>query len=468
MLSKCMLNLKIFSYLFLTCFFLSVTNLSASDLTDRRIAIIGAGASGLTAADTLIQRGYENITVYEELGRVGGKVLSTNFNDHTYELGAFWAGDGYEVIENLAEKYGVTFLDEELDYKVQRSVQGPKYELKDYLQENFNALEIASNIYHWMQVQRKFGYLKEAGSFFEPIHPDLTLTFSEFMKLYKIEAFSLSFRPFWIGCGYGYYEETPAIYVLKLMLGALDYSLKDFIGVLLPFGDGYKNGLKKAKGGYQKIWTNLANTLSDVRLNARVDRIKRYTQDGEDKVDILANDQWETYDAVIISTDLSTALNFLDYTDSEYELFSQVKNYRYVTQLFETDGLDYDNSTMIFMDYNATIDQIGKPTAMVNRSFAPDIWVSGQIVPWGRSRKAVDQSLQNDIAELGGNLVKIHQTADWKYFPHVDGNSLRDGFYRKLMDVQGQRGTWYVGGIINFETVESTASYAQKLVKENF
>jgi monoamine oxidase len=40
---------------------------------DARIAVIGAGASGLTAAHTLRKKGYSNITVYEKDNRVGGK-----------------------------------------------------------------------------------------------------------------------------------------------------------------------------------------------------------------------------------------------------------------------------------------------------------------------------------------------------------------------------------------------------------
>ena len=41
-----------------------------------RIAVVGAGPSGLTAADTLQQLGYQNVTVFEKNDRVGGKVYS--------------------------------------------------------------------------------------------------------------------------------------------------------------------------------------------------------------------------------------------------------------------------------------------------------------------------------------------------------------------------------------------------------
>ena len=39
----------------------------------QRIAIIGAGAAGLTAAEELKDKGYQNITVFERTDRAGGK-----------------------------------------------------------------------------------------------------------------------------------------------------------------------------------------------------------------------------------------------------------------------------------------------------------------------------------------------------------------------------------------------------------
>lgn len=58
-----------------------------------RIAIIGAGISGMAAARELFRSGYTNIDIYEASDRIGGRTYSqpvnTAFNKHTtYELGA--------------------------------------------------------------------------------------------------------------------------------------------------------------------------------------------------------------------------------------------------------------------------------------------------------------------------------------------------------------------------------------------
>jgi protoporphyrinogen oxidase len=60
---------------------------------DMKIAIIGAGASGLTAAYYIIKLGYRDVTVFEKEDYVGGKVLSYKFEGKTYDLGAIIIGD---------------------------------------------------------------------------------------------------------------------------------------------------------------------------------------------------------------------------------------------------------------------------------------------------------------------------------------------------------------------------------------
>lgn len=55
------------------------------------IAIIGAGAAGITAAQDLRARGFQNITILEARDRIGGRVHTVRASDGTpYELGAGW------------------------------------------------------------------------------------------------------------------------------------------------------------------------------------------------------------------------------------------------------------------------------------------------------------------------------------------------------------------------------------------
>src|SRR5688572_15238684 len=71
---------------------------------DLRIAVVGAGPSGLTAAYTLKGLGYTNVTVFEKENRVGGKVNSLILGDVRAELGAVFASPDYRVVLGLANE----------------------------------------------------------------------------------------------------------------------------------------------------------------------------------------------------------------------------------------------------------------------------------------------------------------------------------------------------------------------------
>ena len=56
-----------------------------------RIAIIGGGPAGLSAAMYLEKKGYENYVIYEKQDHVGGKCHSPYCNGKRYEMGAIMA-----------------------------------------------------------------------------------------------------------------------------------------------------------------------------------------------------------------------------------------------------------------------------------------------------------------------------------------------------------------------------------------
>ena len=61
---------------------------------DIRIAVIGGGPGGLGACEALRDKGYQNITLFESLSRVGGKSLSLTYktpsgDEIIYECGSF-------------------------------------------------------------------------------------------------------------------------------------------------------------------------------------------------------------------------------------------------------------------------------------------------------------------------------------------------------------------------------------------
>ncbi|XP_076630893.1 uncharacterized protein LOC143346566 isoform X2 [Colletes latitarsis] len=68
-----------------------------------KIIIIGAGAAGIAAAASLIEKGLGNLTILEGKNRIGGRIHTVEFSDNVVELGAQWVhGERGNVVFDLA------------------------------------------------------------------------------------------------------------------------------------------------------------------------------------------------------------------------------------------------------------------------------------------------------------------------------------------------------------------------------
>ncbi len=79
-------------------------------------------------------------------------------------------------------------------------------------------------------------------------------------------------------------------------------------------------------------------------------------------------------------------------------------------------------------------------------------------------------AVKHTIEHLGGNVVEndVHTFTLWDYFAHVDADAIADGFYDRLEAMQGERGTYYCGGLLAFELVEQVVRYSRHLVDAHF
>ena len=83
-----------------------------------RVAIIGAGISGMTAAMTLKDAGFTNVTVYEANNRIGGRTY-TRKNDGFFEAGqwAEWGGElidsNHKLVFSLCQRFGFATIDQQ-------------------------------------------------------------------------------------------------------------------------------------------------------------------------------------------------------------------------------------------------------------------------------------------------------------------------------------------------------------------
>ncbi|XP_066589220.1 spermine oxidase-like isoform X2 [Prorops nasuta] len=79
-----------------------------ADENSPKIAVIGAGPSGISAASKLLDNGFENVIIIEAENRIGGRVHTTQFGNYVVDLGAQWVhGEVNNVVFNLAEPLGL-------------------------------------------------------------------------------------------------------------------------------------------------------------------------------------------------------------------------------------------------------------------------------------------------------------------------------------------------------------------------
>lgn len=75
---------------------------------NKKIVIIGAGASGIAAATKLLANGFRNLVVLEGESRIGGRVHTIPFGKNVLDMGAQWChGEKDNVVYGLAKQHNL-------------------------------------------------------------------------------------------------------------------------------------------------------------------------------------------------------------------------------------------------------------------------------------------------------------------------------------------------------------------------
>ncbi|WP_323118090.1 flavin monoamine oxidase family protein [Burkholderia alba] len=419
-----------------------------------RIAVIGAGPAGLVAADTLRQRGYSRVTVFERHARVGGKVHSVATPAGIAEMGAVLASTECRLVLALADRHGIAHA---LYPSEQRIVDehGRRHDAASFLASRYAPHEIAHAIARYAAVLQQFDCTGSDG--LTAIHEALSLPFDRFAARYEFEPVAELARGALVGFGYGYYENVPALYFMRLIRWLLQ--------------PGGPTGLVPGQfhlfpGGYQTLWEAVAQGL-DVRLGAGVTSIERAPAGSPAPLRIAIGQQPEqTFDAAIVTAPLNRVGEFVALNAAEAALFSQVRSNRYVVSTFTATGLA--TGEFQFLHANERAARIDHANAWAHRHPTLPVYIGWQIVAPDTPLEAVTATLAADVAAQGGQFGELLMREEWDYFPHVSGDALRAGFYECVEALQGQGQVYYAGATLGFETVEHSARHARTLVERCF
>lgn len=411
-----------------------------------RICIIGAGAAGLAAAHLLAKKGYRRVTVLEKDSQVGGKCCTIEHDGRTYELGATVQTLASTTVSEIMRDVGVssTPVSGSVHVDLRRGAcRKTRFYLPigRWLSLGPSGLLLANEF-------RKHRRIFRPG--FAGIDKELAEPFAGWASSKGIEPFAKAMSIVHTGFGYGYYEEVAAAYVLKYMT-----ILRPFSTIVYPFRE-YQDT------GYRGLWEKVAGRL-DVRRSCPPSSITR-----GDTVTVRTRDDALEFDALILACPLDDALEVIDASPEEKELFSKIRYYDYHAFAGFTEDLPVARYGLI-------------PGARPGRTMFwyrrwPDrnlcTFYSLGISSVGMSRtmdhEQMRANIEEDLARLGGKITGYYAERVWKYFPHVSPEEIAGGYYERLEALQGKNKTYYTGELLNFPTVETVAAYSKSIVDGHF
>ncbi|XP_076942402.1 uncharacterized protein LOC143612262 [Bidens hawaiensis] len=160
----------------------------------------------------------------------------------------------------------------------------------------------------------------------------------------------------------------------------------------------------------------------------------------------------------------------MDLSDLEKELFGKVQTIDYYTTVMKIKGLDHLPVGFYYFAEFMNPASIGYPVAIQKFYADTDIylfWSYGSAVDIKGPR--VTELATEGVNRMGGQVENVILQRQFKYFPHVSSQDMKDGFYDKMEnELQGQQNTYYVGGLVAFELTERNSSYAMNLVRKHF
>jgi len=440
-----------------------------SYMPKRKVAIIGAGPSGLAAAEVLRQAPFAehfDITIYESNDYVGGKCQTVLPDGKTaagtiggYELGAGFIpkyARSYADLMHIIRRYGIKL----------RSMEQPDRATYHYVR-NGQSVSVGQLRLRFL-FTRPLTFIRTLASYISyglkyvlygrPKHG-----FAGLPAGLKRQRVPRTFNPALLAryahviAGFGYadiddpYLRPALLYYYRYLEPAM------------------KPTLSMVDGGTQSIWSAVAATYPDgaIRLQERVEHVSRTPE----KVVVKSIHGTAEYDHVIIGTSLKAAQHYLDVSPEQKKLMAQMKYNHYVTVLCRVSGL----SAVATFNLSACMDnqQLGRVLFCSMQHPDSDITTLNLYVDPKRtvSDKTIIDEVETSLREDFGATLLEKDTAQvfhWDdYFGHLSEQDIADGWYEQFEQaIQGKDRTLYLSSGLHMETMGDSVQYATRQTKK--
>ena len=435
-----------------------------------KIAIIGAGAAGMTCAWALHKKGYK-VTVFEKEDRIGGKCYTKEYNGFAIDIGAHEMLAGYRDVMNIAREVGAPSHGSQNVLVYDRHREQYLDVMTASTLTGYSKLQVAwaSLKYTWLLMTRYRKFAKPgtglAGAPQELLQP--VGTWLKQMNLNALEEIVLFVMKVQ---GYGRLDEASAAHFVKFQ------GFWNWVSNVLHTVGLIKYWPRVFTDGFQNLWERVAERLDDVRLKSEITSIKRMAKPDTEiigvEIKVKGVRKPEQFDQVIITCphnlDTLNAIG-LDMDEEEKFVFSKVKYHTFTTTTCRVEGiptgvvgtiplpplLNYTGYIKVYPDSDVTVFFTLSPTP-------------------NPSHEEVYKNVVDTVASLPHSekdkpkVVELLEQKTWPYFPHPAIGEMAANYYDRLQALQGHRQTFYAGALLEMETVGNTVANAQYLADTQF
>lgn len=407
-----------------------------------KIAIIGAGPAGLSAAHFLMQLGIR-ATVFEANDRIGGKSFSILNGDNLNEMGTCYTTRSHTMIKGWMKDNGIT--------------------LKRLGEARFDGEPVVNYVKHGpgaplpLQVLR---FIRKAASLRKaikarPDDPDVmkeaSLSTIEWVRALNIPKIERAMHRIQTTQGYGFVDKATIGQTVQWC--DLQYVLS---GVL--------NDLHMPEQGWTTFWQRFASSF-DVRLGTPVLGLDRsgpkpviHTREGE-----------HVFDGVLSTIPMQLFTSIAKATELEQRVADSIAWQTYTTTLLASN--DWFTGHQVIGYSRASKDSSLQGAILGGRAEGESADLGGRLYVTGQFSESLTpeelrEILYADATHLGFTINNVILQKSWQYFPQYKAEAVAHGLFGDLLRVQGHNRTWFSGSTFSHELVSSVVSRSEIVVRD--
>ena len=434
-----------------------------------RIAIVGAGPSGIHMAYLLKKKGFQNIVVFEKNEGIGENSCTVVLRDTLPDMNTCYVQPdvGNNVIElartfGLLESAKLSFFNAPSD-QLSTSVNYSSYILTEAMKLNDPKIAVQklfAAITDYIRLHRElFG--KYYGALMRKPHPKvmkiLNCTFLEFIEKYYLTLLNPLLVMSKTG-GYGYADDVSALY--GLMWNTPNRLIGCAAGIFEKKASSYP-----IESGLQKLWETLKTSQKiDVRFTVKISQIVR--RNDKVLINFSTSKKWEEFDFLIWTSNL----HLIEARELDKRIFSK--------STFPWSTIMLDESLHGHFDHEASniwltaIEKKREPTCEDgSRSGGTDgsCTRSGTTNQHGKEKTeepTLSEIFQKHFTGMNASEIEEIQREMCTHFLRFSPQDMAAGILWDIFDIQGSRRTWFAGSSVVLDSVQSVLEYNIQLVSK--